>query len=96
MNYKEIKTKRCNELIERINNRLSDGMLFDIMAAKKRIQEIDKAIDVISKYVVHNSWFLDLQDVIENQNLMARLRGEKEALAKIIADHKKRYNEVEE
>lgn len=95
MDYEEIQTKRCNEMVAGINKQLSEGMLFNITAARKRIRRINKSIEAICKYVELNAWFLDVQDVIDNTNRIARLRGEKDALVKIIADHKKRYKEVE-
>lgn len=94
MSYEEIQTNRCNEVTESVNKGLAEGMLFNITAARKRIRQIDKSISVIIKYVELNSWFMDVQDVIDNQNRIAKLRGEKVALQNIISEHEKRYKEV--
>lgn len=92
--YEQIRVERCNEMIAWINEELSKGMLLDITSARKRIRRINKSIDVICKYVELNSCFLDVHDVIDNQNRIAKLRGEKDALVKLIADNSKKIKEV--
>lgn len=92
--YDGILTKSCNDMIEGVHKQLSKGLLFNPTAAKKRIKAIDRSIDVIVRYVELNSWFLDVQDVIDNQRRIAKLRGEKKALSQLISDHNKRLKEV--
>lgn len=92
--YEEVLTKSCNDMIAGVNKQLQKGMLFNPTAAKRRIKAIDRSIDIIVRYVELNSWFLDVQDVIDNQRRIAKLRGEKKALTQILADHNKKLKEA--
>lgn len=92
--YEEIFAKSCNDIIAGVNNKLQSGFLFSPSAARKRIRAINKSIDVIVRYVELNSWFMDVQDVIDNQRRIAKLRGEKKALTQLLADHDKKLKEA--
>lgn len=92
--YEDILTKSCNDIVARVNKKLQSGFLFNPTAARKRIKAINKSIDVIVRYVELNSWFMDVQDVIDNQRRIAKLRGEKKALAQLLADHDKKLKEA--
>lgn len=92
--YEEVLTKSCNDMIAGVNKQLQKGMLFNPTAAKRRIKAIERSIDIIVRYVELNSWFLDVQDVIDNQRRIAKLRGEKKALTQILADHNKKLKEA--
>lgn len=92
--YDEILDRCCNEMIAGVNKQLQKGLLFNPSAARKRIKAINKSIDVIVRYVELNSWFLDVQDVIDNQRRIAKLRGEKKALTQLLADHDKKLKEA--
>lgn len=92
--YEEILANSCNNIVAKANKKLQSGFLFNPSAARKRIKAINKSIDVIVRYIELNSWFLDVQDVIDNQRRIAKLRGEKKALTQLLADHDNKLKEV--